>query len=219
MNEAKAAHDTGRFLRDNQLTKVLSYRTGPSCGHEFTKAPSCQTQERSLLSCAIESHHSKPSETSAHRKKTWRQRHLSGWRTGALTSCVTALIVLLINISVTLWATSSYSTVDRIATLFHGSCEHAKSINMWLQLAINILSTLLLGASNYCMQCLSSPTRDEVDKAHSKRSFLHIGVPSGRNLMGIGWKRKMLWLSLGLSALPLHFVCVVILRSRMLCSC
>lgn len=60
------------------------------------------------------------------------------------------------------------------------------------------------------MQCLGSPTREEVDKAHSKGRFLHLGVPSIHNIRGIGFSRKLLWLSLGLSAFPLHLVYVTI---------
>ena len=92
---------------------------------------------------------------------------------------------------------------------FLWNCAQAKSINTWLQLAVNALSTILLCASNYCM---GSPTREEVDDAHSKGLFLHFGVPSLHNIVGIGGKRKVLWLSLGLSALPLHLVCVVASR-------
>ena len=146
------------------------------------------------------------------REKTWKQQYTSGWHAGALASCFAALVVLIINISVTAWAASSYPVVGHVGVLFHGNCARAKSISTWLQLAINGLSTILLGASNYCMQCLSSPTREEVDRAHSKGLFLRFGVPSAHNMAGIGGKRKALWLTLGLSALPLHFVCVQELR-------
>lgn len=56
------------------------------------------------------------------------------------------------------------------------------------------------------MQFLCSPTRAEVDEAHSKGHWLHIGVLSIRNLSVISVERMFLWLLLGLSALPLHFV-------------
>ena len=138
--------------------------------------------------------------------QTWKRQHLSGWRAGALTSCLAALIVLIVNFIITLWVTISYPMVDHVGVLFHGNCAKAKSINAWSQVAVNILSTVLLGASNYCMQCLSSPTREEVDRAHSKRLSMHIGVLSVHNMSRVILSRKILWLSLGLSALPLHFV-------------
>lgn len=66
------------------------------------------------------------------------------------------------------------------------------------------MGTILLGASNYTMQCLSSPTRAEVDAAHSKGKYLDIGLPSLRNLRG--WKRIVPYTFLVLSTLPLHFL-------------
>lgn len=51
-----------------------------------------------------------------------------------------------------------------------------------LQVIITVLGTLQLGASNYSMQCLSSPTRQEIDKAHSQGIWLDIGVPSLREM-------------------------------------
>lgn len=79
-------------------------------------------------------------------------------------------------------------------------------MSLWLHLAINVLSTVLLGASNYCMQCLSSPTRGDVDKAHSKGVWLDIGVPSVRNLRRISGRRFALWCLLAVSSIPLHFL-------------
>ena len=79
---------------------------------------------------------------------------------------------------------------------------------MWLHLAINVLSTILLSASNYCIQCLSSPTRQEVNKAHANAEWLDIGVPSIRDLRYIGWRRIITWWLLGLNSVPLHLMLV-----------
>lgn len=38
-----------------------------------------------------------------------------------------------------------------------------------MHIIINILSTALLAASNYVMQCLSAPTRPDVNEAHTQR--------------------------------------------------
>lgn len=58
------------------------------------------------------------------------------------------------------------------------------------------------------MQCLTSPTREEVDAAHSRGKVLDIGIPSVQNLRAISTERRVLWAILALSALPLHFVFV-----------
>ena len=138
--------------------------------------------------------------------RSWHQKYRYGWRAGALLSCTIASTVLLINTTVLIWTVSNFNMVDGIGTLYGGGCRKVKSLNTWLQLLINVLCTLLLGASNYCMQCLTSPTRREVDEAHAKKRLLRIGVPSIRNLKVISRGRVFLWLSLGLSALPLHFL-------------
>ncbi len=114
--------------------------------------------------------------------------------------------VLVINFIVTIWASTSHNGDGAIGTISEGDCSKMKKANTWIHLAINVLGTMLLSASNYCMQCLSAPTRTEVDRAHSKGVWLDIGIPSVRNLRRIGWNRVALWWLLGLSSLPLHLM-------------
>lgn len=142
------------------------------------------------------------------RRKSWRQRYSEGWRAGMTVSCITALLVLILNTVVIIWASSRYPSVDGIGVIFGGECARAKRLNTWLQLVVNVLSSILLAASNYCMQCLGSPTRAEVDTAHAKGKMLDIGIPSIQNLGVIGRERGVLWAALAISALPLHFVFV-----------
>lgn len=75
-----------------------------------------------------------------------------------------------------------------------------------LHLAICILSSLLLGASNYCMQILSAPTRKEVDAAHAKRKWLSIGVASIKNLLYVDRRKTFVYILLGVSSIPLHLL-------------
>ena len=118
----------------------------------------------------------------------------------------TAMTVLAINFILTLWGSQKYGSIGGLATIQEGSCQETKTLSLWLHLAINILSTLLLSASNYCMQCLASPTREEVDRAHQRSIWLDIGVPSVRNLRQISWYKIALWWCLGLSGVPLHLL-------------
>ena len=114
--------------------------------------------------------------------------------------------VLLINLILTIWATKTLEMNGGIGTIQRGSCQKTKNLSLWLHFVINALSTALLSASNYCMQCLSSPTRREIDKAHASHVWLDIGVPSVRNLRRISWKRIFLWWLLAISSLPLHLM-------------
>ena len=65
---------------------------------------------------------------------------------------------------------------------------------------------MLLGASNYWMQCLSVPSRWEIDEAHNNRQFLEIGIPNIHNIFPghLSTWNKIVWIVLGLSSLPLH---------------
>ncbi|KIK55855.1 hypothetical protein GYMLUDRAFT_174976, partial [Collybiopsis luxurians FD-317 M1] len=85
-----------------------------------------------------------------------------------------------------------------------GDCDTVGHVSIGIHLVINILSTLLLGASNYVIQSLCAPTRSEVEKAHSRGSWLDIGVQSVRNLKHQSRSKRTLWLALFLSSIPLH---------------
>jgi hypothetical protein len=147
------------------------------------------------------------SDSSSFSKTKFRSKHVTSWRFSIALSAVLSSVVLIINISLAGFSIKKYGKGDDgIQTLFAGSCSRAHTISTFLHLLINVLSTILLGASNYCMQCLSAPTRTEVDRAHRKKIWLDIGVPSTRNLKQISSKRMLLWLILGLSSLPLHLL-------------
>ncbi|KAI9738738.1 MAG: hypothetical protein M1834_008243 [Cirrosporium novae-zelandiae] len=115
-------------------------------------------------------------------------------------------LVLIVNFVLTIWTVAKFSVDGGLCEIFDGNCDEAKETSMWLHLGINVLSSVLLGASNYCMQVNSAPTRVEVDQAHAKSQWVDIGVPSVRNLWTIGKRRVILWWALGLSSVPLHLL-------------
>ncbi|KAJ9612192.1 hypothetical protein H2200_003789 [Cladophialophora chaetospira] len=130
---------------------------------------------------------------------------LYGWRTGALTAALLATVSLIINFVVVIWL-GAHGGGSNLVELFNGDCHKVEQIDIYVHLGINVLSTLLLGGSNYCMQCLSAPTRADIDRAHEKGKFLDIGVPSVRNLRNIPTYKMLLWWALGLSSVPLHLM-------------
>ncbi|KAF7621324.1 hypothetical protein AFLA_011627 [Aspergillus flavus NRRL3357] len=60
--------------------------------------------------------------------------------------------------------------------VYEGSCVITSRWNTAFHFIINAISTCILAASNYCMQTLIAPTRDEIDLFHAKRRWLDIGV-------------------------------------------
>ena len=139
------------------------------------------------------------------RKFSRWQRKFSGWKAGLIISSCCTGVVFLLNVLLTLWATQTFTVENGSGVLLDGSCSKTKGALTWIHLAINVFSTLL-GASNYCMQILTAPTRSEIDRLHAKGRWLDIGVPSVRNLRWISWKRVFIWTCLALSSLPLHLL-------------
>ena len=135
-------------------------------------------------------------------RDVWRK--LNGYHFGVMCCAWTSAVVLVINLSATIWGVKKFGIINGLGTLQVGDCNSTSRLGFWLHLIINGLSTLLLGASNYSMQCLSSPTRIDIDRAHRKCIWLDIGTPSVKNLRRITWSRIVLWWALAISSIPLH---------------
>ena len=139
------------------------------------------------------------------RPRRWRS--VSGWRFTTLMGAVTAFLALVTNIILLGWASSKpRDGITGDPSIFQGSCDQMQTTFTWSHLAINVLSSLLLASSNYAIQCLSAPTRTEVDRAHEAPKFLDIGI-SGR----LNWEimprwRQWLWIFFVLTSLPLHLL-------------
>ena len=136
-----------------------------------------------------------------------------GWKVSATLFTVFCSLVFITNFLILiLAATHNLGSSDTTLILRSGSnkdqCDAIQNLNRWGHLLINVLSTVLLSGSNYCMQCLSAPTRSDINSAHLGGRWLDIGVPSIHNLRWISKKRLYLWLVLGLSSLPLHLLSV-----------
>jgi hypothetical protein len=72
-----------------------------------------------------------------------------GWKGTLCLGATTSVIVLILNLVMLLWATLRHSATESV--LFSGNCDRVKQISAGIHFLINILSTLLLGASNYAM--------------------------------------------------------------------
>jgi hypothetical protein len=130
-----------------------------------------------------------------------------GWKSGIIRGAIVAGVVFIINLALAVWSSvKSTHLADGRRVLYQGSCSQVKQLDTGVHLLINLLSTLLLGACNYAMQCLSAPTRQEVDDAHEKRIWLDIGVLSFRNLTRIDSRRRTLWICFAFSSLPFHLL-------------
>jgi hypothetical protein len=139
-----------------------------------------------------------PSNKRAQTFSAW----LSHRRVVLLLACTAATLIFLVNL---ISSIVIYKTVNE-GRLFHGKCTTANIVSSTSHIVINILSSLLLGASNLCMQLLSAPTREEVDAAHKERKWLDIRILIVRNLRHIARHRVFALVVLALLSLPLHFL-------------
>lgn len=130
-----------------------------------------------------------------------------GWRLGALLSGILVAICLCLNIAATAALRANYPpNEDGLGVILGHDCGKVRSIDSRFHYAINVIATVLVSASNYNMQCLTAPTRKDVDTAHRRRKWLDIGVHSMRNLPHIARPKVIFWLALALSSLPLHLL-------------
>lgn len=96
----------------------------------------------------------------------------------------------------------SHTYRDGVLTIQEGNCNSVDSATTVAHIWINALSSILLAASNYTQQTVSSPTRAEISRAHAKGDWLDIGVTSVRNIFGrIHWTRTVVWCVLQLATL------------------
>jgi hypothetical protein len=140
------------------------------------------------------------------RVETPEKVHRPAWFTTVSTGLALAIIVLIVNLIILVWTYSRFQIQNSSAVLFTGSCARASTITAVAELVINVLSTLLLAASNNCAQLLISPSRTEVDRAHENGVWIHVGVVSARNFKWIGRWRIVMWAVLFASSLPLHLL-------------
>ncbi|KAI0410837.1 hypothetical protein F5X98DRAFT_384830 [Xylaria grammica] len=136
----------------------------------------------------------------------------TGWRQSAKVNCAVLLVssVALAVLVIVVLARSSLKPVF----FYAAECDSGKvaTRNLALHILINIVSTLVvksifrLASSNFFMQVLNAPTRQEVDEAHFKSSWLGIGVPSVRNAFRVSPFKTMCWISLFLSSIPIHLL-------------
>ncbi|KAI1843061.1 hypothetical protein JX266_010750 [Neoarthrinium moseri] len=109
------------------------------------------------------------------------KRRFKGWRRAAIiNTCLVS--ILLLTLSIVLVIAYAKSEEDgQVAVIFTAACGTERTEKV-----------------------LNSPTRPELDVAHSKGSWLDIGVPSARNAFRVSRIRTIYWVFFFLSSVPIH---------------
>jgi len=142
-----------------------------------------------------------------HQQEPEKTSILQGWRFVALLSCILVGISLCFNVAFTIYVLQTYPPgVNGIGDLGAKSCDVVLSATTKIHIGINALAAILVAASNYNMQCMTAPSRSDIDLAHQHGRWLDIGMQSVRNLRYVPRWKAFLWLALLLSTLPLHLL-------------
>ncbi|KAI0861198.1 hypothetical protein F4860DRAFT_524624 [Xylaria cubensis] len=130
-----------------------------------------------------------------------------GWRRTAIINVVLActcdlilLICLLISIS------QPGASLAQPSIIFDGSCTTSSTLNLFLHFLINVVSTAVLSSSNFFMQILNAPSRQEINRAHSWLQSLDIGIPSIKNLRHLSKPKSASWLIFLITSVPIHLL-------------
>lgn len=132
------------------------------------------------------------------------RRRFHGWRRTLSLGAGFTLLISILNLSLICWIAQLPKNSEGTYTVYEGSCSTTKWINSMGHLGINIVSSILLMASNACMQCLSAPTRKVVSAEHGARRSVDIGVHSWRNLRLVSKGKLLLYALLAISSAFLH---------------
>lgn len=145
-------------------------------------------------------------EVQPHREQTLQQKFFGGAKRTLRSFLFAAIVVLVINVSWLGAAVATYGIKDGFGTIQRGKCDAVTNTNNWLHFLINVLSTLLLTASNSFMAVYCCPSRKEVDTAHRRGKFLQVGNLSIGNLRGIAKRKGLVVVVLALSSIPFHLL-------------
>ncbi|TEA13991.1 hypothetical protein C8034_v006914 [Colletotrichum sidae] len=179
---------------DGELAAQAAEQFGQDFYHEAT------TDSPATLAASEDLERMLPPHEKFHGRGGTFDRMKSGWRAGIALNMGIGFLILIIAIVCLVLALVVVGMIRGESRLFDGSCGKANEIKIGLFVAINIIAVALLATANYVFQVLSSPTRTELEMAHEEHRWLHIGVPSLRNLRFISSPRVVLTVVIMLAA-------------------
>lgn len=128
-----------------------------------------------------------------------------GWRKTAVINTIIVGFFAIANFSTMVWSLAKSGSSEN-NVFSQGDCNKISLLNTFLHLLLNIASSLIIASSNFFMQVLNSPTRAEVDRAHTHKRWLEIGVPSLRNVLNVSPYKSLAWALFSLSSIPIHLL-------------
>ncbi len=132
---------------------------------------------------------------------------LTGWQRGGAVNIASLLIIgtiLLVLLVVSIARPGS--SLSRSTVLYHMNRTRIENLNLAFHVIITLISTGIFASSNFFMQIITAPSRQDINRAHSQIQHLDIGVPSIHNLKVVSPGKQAAWLALLLSSIPIHLL-------------
>lgn len=129
-----------------------------------------------------------------------------GWRRAAIINSITVGCFAIVLLGILGWSIAEAGSLSKAWLFYQGNCTQSNRISLFLHLLLNIVSTLIIASSNFFMQVLNAPTREEVDRAHARNRWLEIGVPSVGNIFHVSSFKTTAWILFNLSSIPIHLL-------------
>lgn len=128
------------------------------------------------------------------------------WRIIVLVNIIIVGLLLMTYLAFLIWIYDNIHVRHGLATVFDGACSQASKTGAYAHFTTCAFAVLLFTAGSHGVQLLLSPTRDEVENAHSRNRWLHIGVGGLRNMRWISKRRLIKAILLATTSLSLPFL-------------
>lgn len=136
-------------------------------------------------------------------KSVQTSKHSVSWHRDAskfhtLSACILLALIICVSLA------SANGGVLQVTKLYAGKCSRAKVMNQCIQLVCAITAIGMSVSFDFFIRLVSSPTVDDLCKAHSQGHSLDVGVHSFRNLRQLSQWRKLWWVSLVAISVPIQ---------------
>ncbi|KAG9526953.1 hypothetical protein KCV07_g301, partial [Aureobasidium melanogenum] len=111
------------------------------------------------------------------------------WRTIVIINTTFAGLLLVTYLAFLIWIHDNLHVRHGVVQVFSGTCPQASKTGAYASFATCTFAVLLFAAGSHGVQLLLSPARNEVENAHSRDRWVHIGVGGLRNVRWISKRR------------------------------
>lgn len=129
-----------------------------------------------------------------------------GWRGQMIRVSLLSTLIWIIIIIIYIVLFAAFGSTNGSGTLMTGTCHFVQRTNSGIHAVLNVFTSLMLSASNFAMESLCCPTREEIDTAHAHKKWFGIGGLRLRNFRFVGKARLILWILLVITSAPLHLL-------------